>query len=634
MLIQIRERASGIVAYIIVILIAIPFAFWGIQEYFSGPSDQNVAVVDGTEITKRVYDNQLQEQKRYLKSILGNSYNALYKDEDQLKQSVLDNLILNTLLNEETQDAGYRISNGQLFERIKSVSQFQNNGQFDQNRYEQFLATQRRTIVEFEEQLRQEERVNQYQSSIVFSSFLPGEDKTKLAGLKNQKRNFEYFVIDANDEMLEVSESEIAAYYEANALTFETPARVKLEYIEIKQDQIADSIEYSEEELLALYEDEPERYRTAELRDARHILFKLKENAGDDEIEEVFANANEVMDRINAGEEFAALASEFSEDKVSSANGGRLGFLSRTDIDNPEFVDKLFSMEVGQVSGPVRTKLGVQIVKLEEINPSKQKSFEEVRTQVANALKSEAAEQEFVKQAELLQELSYESEDSLDSAAEALGMTVQTSDWISSAGGAGIGEHTKVVTAAFSNDVLVQGFNSELLELAEGQVAVIRVLEHEEAETRPIGEVSESIVAILKHKNRMEASFKLGEKLVDELKVSPDRLKEVVADNQFTLETPGALLRDDDSVPGEILAYAFKMPVPANGQPVLDGFQTKDGKYVVVRLNQLEEMEEPAAKLEATEWISLQGKYGRREMSAMVKALRELRDVEIFPDQL
>ncbi len=634
MLMQIRERASGIVAYIIVILIAIPFAFWGIQEYFSGPADQNVAVVDGNEIKKRVFDNQVQEQKRYLKSLLGNSYNALYEDELQLKKSVLDNLIQTTLLNEETRDAGYRISNAQLFQRIKSAPQFQSKGRFDQNRYEQFLATQQRNKIEFEEQLRQEERVNQYRGSVVFSGFLPSEDKTKFAALKSQKRDFDYFIVEADVDDLKISEEDITNYYNNNTQTFKTPARVKLEYIEIDQDEIAGSLEFGKEELLARYEEEPDRYRSAELRSARHILFKLDENAAEEQVEEIFARANEALDRINKGEDFAAIAREISEDTVSSSNGGALGFLSRTDIDNPAFISKLFAMKNGQISEPIKTKLGVQIVKLEAIMPSELKPFAEVKSQIENELKSQSAEKEFVKRAERLQELSYENEDSLDVVSEDLGVAVHTSDWISSAGGTGIGEHAKVISAAFSDDVLEQKFNSELLELTDGRVAVVRVLEYEEATTRPLEDVSESIKTILSQKHKIESSLALGKKLVSDLQSNPANIAEVAKDNNSSLQSPGALSRDDDSAPREILAHTFKMPIAENEQPVLDGFQLRDGRYAIVRLNRIEEVKESGENLKAEDWVSEQGKYGRRELTAMMQALKELRDVEVFPEQL
>lgn len=634
MLMQIRERASGIVAYIIVILISIPFALWGIQEYLGGGADQTVAEINDVEISKRVFDNQVQDQRRRLKSLLGSSYDSVYQDDSQLRQSVLDSLIENSLLDDETKSAGYQISNTQLFERIKSVPQFQIDGKFDQNRYEQLLASQRRSKVEFEEQLRQEARVNQYQGSIVFSSFLPSNDKIQFASLKTQKRQFDYFFIQANVTHDQISSDEVNAYYEKHKEQFKTPAKVKLEYIEILQQEIADSLEFDEDELMLAYEDDPDRYRTAELRKAGHVLFKIAEGAGEQEVEQVFAKARDAADKIKAGKEFGAIAKELSEDSISANNGGDLGFLSRTDIDNPAFVKKLFSMQIGDVSEPIRTNLGVQIVRLSEITPSKLKPFADVRSRVSNELRSQAAEKEFIKRAERLQELTYENEDTLSVAAENMGISVQASDWVSSPSGEGITSHQKVITAAFSDEVLNKGFNSELLELADGHVAAIRVAEHQDAEVQSVDAVAEFIKTTLAQQKAVEQSLQTGERIIGSLRSAPDQMRAISVENGFTLESTGKLLRDDASVSTELLTHVFRMPALQNDQPSVDGFQLSDGRYAIVRLTNIEQVEDSNAAVETAEWISIQGKYGRREMSSMLKALRETGDIAIFTENM
>ena len=629
MLMQIRERATGVVAYIIVILISIPFALWGIQEYLGGGADQNVAEVNGAEITKSVFDNQVQQQRRRLKSMLGSSFDALYQDDTQLKQSVLDDMIENSLLNDEAETAGYRISNTQLFERIRSVPQFQIDGKFDQTRYEQLLAAQRRDKVQFEEQLRQEERVNQYQGSIVFSSFLPGNEKAQFAALKSQKRQFDYFYIQSNVAHEDISSEAVNTYYDSHKEKFKSPAKVKLEYIEILQQDIADSLEFSDDEIKNVYADDPERYKTAELRKASHILFKLAEGASASDVEQAFAKANDAAKQIKDGKDFADVARELSEDSVSADNGGNLGFLSRTDIDNPAFVDKLFSMQVNDVSGPIRTNTGVQIVRLSEITPSKLKPFADVRNRVENELRSQAAEKEFIRRAERLQELSYESEDTLSVAAESLNKTVQTTGWVSTATGEGITSFPKVMTAAFSDEVLNKRYNSDLLELADGHVAAIRVSEYQEAELQAVETVADLIKATLAAQKAVEQSTQKGQEIIKTLRDAPGQLAAVAAEHGYALESSGKLLRDDSSVSEQVLGHVFTMPALKNDQPVVDGLQLNDGRYVVIRLNSVEDIENPGTAIEAAEWISMQGKYGRREMSAMLKALRETGDVQI-----
>ena len=634
MLMKIRDGATGIVAYIIVILLAIPFALWGIHEYFGGPADQIVADINGQEISKRLFDTQLQDQRRYLKSILGDSFDSVYSDENVLKQSVLDSIIQNALVSDESKTAGYRISNEQLFERIRSVPQFQKEGKFDTDTYQKLLAAQRRSAVEFEEQLRTEESIKQFQTSVLFSSFLPKKSKQQYAALKQQKRNFDYLLLAADTESVDISEQEINDYYQSNQQSFKTPEKVILQYLEILQKDIGAKLDYSDEEILAAYNDDPDRYRTQELRKANHMLFKLSEESTAEEMTVAFDKAKASIERINNGESFADVAKEVSDDKFSAKNGGALGFLSRSDINNPPFVDKLFSMSVGEVSEPVRTNLGVQVVQLEDITPSKRKSFEEVKGQIESELRSEAAQKEFVEQAEQLSNLSYVNEDNLESAAEALDMELQTSEWITGSSLEGIASFPGVVAAAFSEEVLKNGENSTLLELDDGHVAVVRVLEHQEEQVQSLEEVSDSIRQLVKLSKAHKKLIEKGESVLTELQSNSDQLNQQASQLDASVITAGSLLRDDDSVGEELLTKVFEIAIPEDGQPVVEGFVMSDGQYAIVRLNEVFESEDSATSVEVSEWISLQGRYGRREMSSMLKALRETGDVTIFTDQL
>ena len=633
MLMRIRDGASGILAYIIVILIAIPFAFWGIQEYFGGPADQKVAEVNGEEITKRLFDAQLQDQRRYLKSILGSSFDSLYSDENQLKQNVLDTLIQNALLGEETKSAGYRISNAKLAERIQSVPQFQESGRFSQTRYQQLLASQGRSPGEFEEQLRQEESINQYQGSAVFSSFLPEKEKQRYASLKLQKRDFDYMLLESDPSAVTIDDDEMKSYYESNKESFKTLERVKLEYLEITQKTIADAMSFSEDELLDSYNDDPARFQSAELRKASHILFKLAEDAPEAEFTAAFEKAKEAEARINNGESFADVAKELSEDSFSAKNGGNLGYLARGDIDNPVFMNKLFSMEKGKVSAPLKTSLGIQLIKLDDITLPKQKSFEAVRAQIENELRAEASEEEFIERAEQLSNLSYVNEDNLLAAAEALDMEVQTSDWIVGADLEGIASYPKVVSAAFSEDVLNKGLNSDLLEVADGHVMVVRVAEHEPAEVQSMDKVIDQIKASLTQSKAREQLLSKGKDILANLKVNPESMSAVAEEQNTSLQSAGALRRDDDSVPSEIVERVFSLS-HGDAYPVFDGVELSDGKFAVVKLNEVVDVDQANAKVEQAEWISVQGRYGRREMAAMLKALRETGDVVVFPENL
>lgn len=634
MLMQIREKATGIFAYIIVGLIAIPFAFWGIQEYFGGPGDQQVAEVNGEKITKRLFDSQLQNQRRYMQSILGDNFDSLYGDGDKLKQSVLDTLIENALVGEETESAGYRISNTKLSERIQAVPQFQEAGRFSPTRYEQLLSSQGRSPAEFEEQMRKEESINQYQGSAVYSSFLPEQDKKQYAALKQQKRNFDYILLDSDVSKVTTSEDEIQSYYEENKNSFKSLERVKLEYLEITQQAIGEGITFSDDELLESYNDDPNRYRSAELRKASHILFKLAEDATEEAVDAAFEKAKMAQERINAGESFSEVATSVSEDEFAAKNGGSLGFLARNDINNPVFMKKLFSMDKGDISSPLKTSLGVQLVQLEDITLPKTKSFEDVRSQIENELRAEAADKEFVLLAEQLSNLSYVNEDNLVAAAEELEMELKTTDWIVGAAAEGIASYPAVVTAAFSDDLINKGLNSSLLEVEDGHVLVVRVAEHEAAAIQDLEVVAEQVKLTVTQSKAREQMLALGDKVITELKASPGSVEGVAKTHDLSVQNLSNLLRDDDSAPGEIVDRAFSLSSDDGHYPVIEGIELDNGKYAVIMLHEINDVDESTAKIEQAEWISVEGRYGRREMTAMMESLRETGDVVLFPENL
>ena len=633
MLMQIREKATGIFAYIIVILIAIPFAFWGIQEYFTGPADQNVAEVNGEEIIKRAFDAQLQDQRSYLRSVYGAQADEIFgEDDSNLKQQVLDGMIQNILMNEEVDQAGYRTTNTRLFERIRSIPQFQKDGQFDAQTYERVLIAQQRTPVDFEAQMRNEDNITQYQGSIVFSSFLPDSDKQQFARLNNQARDFDYFLITTDSQDIQVSEQEISDYYQANKDSFQMPAQVQLEYIEIDQNQISNALEFEEDELLVIYEENKPQYQTEELRKARHILFKLPDNASDEQVDAALSQGQIAVERISAGEDFSAVAKDLSEDQFTAKNGGDLGYLARNDIDNPEFIQKLFSMNVGDTSHAMRTALGVQIIQLDDITEPEQKSFEQARNYIENGLRAELSSKEFSEQAQALEELAYENEDSLEVPAEVLDTEVQTTDWISAEGAEGIAAFPKVITAAFSEDVLDNRYNSELLELHDGHVVVVRVKDYKEPKIMPLDEVSDVVRQILVANAARQQVASAGNDAVNELQQDSNKVDQIASKVNAQVTSAGAIFRDDESMPSEIIEYAFTMQEPADAGTSVDGFQLINGDYAVILLKEVKEAEGGSVK--QGEWMALQSNYGQRERAAAIKALRETANVRVYPENL
>lgn len=637
MLMQIRERATGVFAYIIVLLISVPFALWGIQEYFGGPGDAAVAEVNGVEITKQVFDLRLQQQRRYMRSTLGESFDQLYPDEASIKQEVVESMVREQLLRDFIQNSGIAISDVFLAQRIQSVPQLQVDGRFSVERYEQVVQSQRMSKAQFEDQLRQDEASTQYQSSIVFSSFLSKEAEYEYAALKNQTRSFDYFVVSETVEPEAVKSAAIDSYYKKNQERFQAPAQVKLEYIEIDQQVIADAMSFSEQQLLEAYQQDPQSYRTDELRQAKHILFKVAEDATEEQRKATAESAANALVELDAGIEFSTVAKQYSEDAISASNGGDLGFISRQDIDNPVFIDSLFSMKSGQVSPILNTKLGLQIVQLTAIKAPEMVPFKKVRNRIANELRAQRSTQKFASLADRLQELSYEAEDRLESVAETLSLELKTSGWQSVETATGFAAKNKVMETAFSEEVLIKGFNSALIETGDGQVAALRVSEHRPATVLSKAEVESDIRDILSVELAAALNAERATSLMQAMEANSNqnsaKLKSLAKAHNASVQTTQNLHRDDASIPPVFVMQAFQMPLPSVDNFSLSSVALRDGSHAVIRLHH-NETNIDTVKVDQAEWIAQQTGYGQRELNAIAKALRETGDVQIFNDKL
>lgn len=637
MLMQIRERATGAFAYIIVLLISVPFALWGIQEYFGGPGDAAVAEVNGVEITKQVFDQRLQQQRRYMRSTLGDSFDQLYPDEVSIKKEVIESMVREQLLRDFIQSSGIAISDLFLSQRIQSVPQLQVDGRFSAERYEQVVQSQRMSKAQFENQLRQDEASTQYQSSVVFSSFLTKEAEYEYAALRNQTRSFDYFIASQTIDPQDVKSTAIDNYYQKNQGRFQAPAQVKLDYIEIDQQVIADAMSFSEEQLLETYQQDPQSYRTDELREAKHILFKVPEEASEEQRKAIAELAASALVELKSGIAFATVAQQYSEDTISASNGGDLGFISRMDIDNPVFIDSLFSMKAGQVSPILSTKLGLQIVQLSSVKAPEMVPFEKVRNRIANEVRAQRSAQKFASLADRLQELSYEAENQLESVAEALGLELKSSSWQSAESANGFAAKKKVMDMAFSEEVLIKGFNSELIETDDGQVAVLRVSEHRPAAVLSLSEVELNIRQMLSVELAAELNAETTDSLMQAMAANPKqsavKLKRLATAHQSSFETVEKLRRDDASVPPVFVTQAFQMPLPNVDDFSLSTVALSDGSHALIRLHH-NDSDAENTKVDQAEWIAQQTGYGQRELNAIAKALRETGDVQIFSDSL
>lgn len=581
MLQVIRDRAQGVFAWIIVGMISIPFALWGINSYFGGGGDNGVAEVDGVKISSYQVQNAYQQQRDRLAQMFGGQIPENIFSEEVMKKQALQQLIEKEVLVKAATDNGMRIGNQHLAELITSIDAFYVDGKFDQQQYERVLAQQGMSPKLFENRVRRDLVAAQLSDVAATTEFtLESEVNAQLA-LQQQQRDIGYMVIAANKYMddIEVSEEEARGYYESNAPRYMQPEQVKIDYLELKGDAIAATMSVTEEELRQRYETQKLNFRTPEERKASHILITA---SGDDETE-AQAKAEALLQRISGGENFAELARAESQDPGSARNGGDLGFFGLGVMD-PAFEKSTFALQKGEVSGLVRSAFGFHIIKLEDIRGGETKPYEAVAEELKREMQKELANEIFFDKAEQLASLTYEQPDTLTIAAEQLELKVMSSDYFARSGGTGIAADPKISTAAFSEDVLARGNNSETIELAEDHLVVLRINDHQPEALRPFVEVKPSIENSIKDEKAQAMALEDGSALFAKLQAG-DKPVAVAATQKLEWRQRNGLQRDDSELDRTIVQAVFRMPHPAEGGASHQQLTLPNGDQALVSLN-------------------------------------------------
>jgi peptidyl-prolyl cis-trans isomerase D len=585
MLQTIRDRAQGWIAWVIVILISIPFALWGIQSYLGVGAEPVVATVNGTDITERQLNDNYRGVMARLREQLGSAYRPeLFKDKET-RARVLENMIRDNLVAQTSQDLGLRASDPEIRAAIMTNPAFQKNGAFDNATYERMLQLQGMSSLQYEDSLRQRIVGSQLPRTVVATEILTEKELEEAVRLERQKRRLSYVRVPrsafSSDEP--VSDQEISGYYESQRSQFRTPERVKVRYLVLDADSVASKKVPGDEELRGLYEAGKDRFTQPERRHVRHILIALDPKADQAVQDAAKEKITQIRKRIDGGEDFASLAKELSEDPGSAGQGGDLGLIEQGVMD-PAFDKAAFSLEVGQVSGPVRSPFGYHLIEVTEIEPKVTEPFEKVKDRLITELQKRDSESRYFDELERLANLSYETSDSLEPVAEALGLEVQTSDWIDRSGG--ILANPKVVAAAFSDEVLEEGINSDVIEpRPNGLVAVVlRVVEHEEPATKPLSEVRDRIVGILRDKRAADAATAKAAELAKAVGAGGDL---ATVSSGYEVEEPGLVARDAAQVPAQIRDYAFGLARPAKGKASYGSLPLSDGDAAAVVVSEV-----------------------------------------------
>ncbi|MBL4763107.1 MAG: SurA N-terminal domain-containing protein, partial [Gammaproteobacteria bacterium] len=582
MLMSIRDKVTGWLAYVIIFLISIPFALWGLQDYLNPSANSYAAKVADNEISMRTLDAETLRYRQQLQEMFGGKLPPLLANDSALKQQVLERLISSEVLDQLTKNNGYAVGDAQLAALVSSMQVFLKDEHFDKELYSLQLRSQGLTEVGFEQRLRRATRMDQLRQGLAASSFSLGSQVEDLSKLLQQERSVSYITLPLKNALSEVSISDasIDAEYEKNPKRYMSPQRVKVSYIELSADQLGQDIDVDEDTLKATYEERRDQYGAPEEREARHLLVKLSAAASDEEQAAAKQKIDGFYNKAVAGEDFSALAKQSSEDMGSAKKGGALGVVSRGIMVKP-FEDVLFALALDEVSRPVKTQFGWHIIVLDKIHVGDTKSFAEMRAGLLKEFKLKGAENLFFDKAEHLANLSYENPDSLLIASEVLAVPVAETDWFTQDQGTGIALDPKLRSMAFSSDLIIEGRNSDLIEY-DGRVLVIRVKEYEVAKPLAKNKVRDSIFATLKQREARVILRDKGKALLE--KLAGRELSEFLAkEASGKYVDVGFVNRENKRLPAEMSTLAFSMEKPS-ATGTHEGMSLSSGDYVVIEV--------------------------------------------------
>ena len=579
MLQAIRDKVTGWIAYGIILLISIPFALWGVNSYLGGGEVAPAATVNGEEISLQTFDRAYSNYRQRLAQLFGGSIPASFASEPALRAQVLDQLVEEAALRQYIETQNYRIGDADLGRLILNMDEFKRDGQFDAEIYEAQLRSVGLSPLAFEQQLRLSGSVEQFQNGIRATAFVIPRVKKDFANLKNQTRKIRSLSYRVDAQSLDVDASEIEQYFLANPGRYKTPEKLRIDYIELSLDSIKQNIDVSEEDIEARYQENLASYTSPEFRGASHILIASSDEAED---AEALAKINAIRGRILAGESFVELAGELSEDPVSAADGGSLGEVGRGDMV-PTFESALYSLALDELSEPVKTAFGWHLIQVNSIADGEVQSYDSVKSELADEIKSGLAEVQIYELLERLSNVAYEQPDSLLPAAEQLDLNVLTSDWFDRSAGTGIAADAGVRQLAFSDEILEQGLNSEAVELGNERVVFLRLNERKPAQARPLEEVQQQVRTELVNQKLSELSLKAGAQALSDLE-SGKTLDDLAQEWSTAVADHGFVARNQSEISPAILTRSFSMSKPEQGL-IYDGLSPGSGEYVIIELS-------------------------------------------------
>ncbi|MDG2297042.1 MAG: SurA N-terminal domain-containing protein [Gammaproteobacteria bacterium] len=624
MLEAIRQRFTGWIAILVISLIALTLviSFGNMDQ--TPLEDDVVITVNDTEITLFEYREEYSNKLAELQQVFGDEVPEIL--DQTIKESATEDLILRALLLDYMSKNGYRVSPEYVVELITNNPGLQVGGIFDRQNYEAILASQGVSVEQFESDLRLQLQINQLRRGFIDSSFITPNEFRQFIELQMQKRIGQLLTINSEDFIGEVviDADQIQLYFDNNQDLFQTDEEVDVEYLSLSLDDVAATIEYSEDDLRDYYEDNLARFITNEERKSRHILIAIDEDTNEEDALETILNVQERL----ASESFDEIAKEFSDDPGSAELGGDLGW-AEPGLFVPEFDKVLFSLEVNQLSDPVKTEFGYHLIRLDELKEGQQQEYQNIQLELDSEYSKLLAEDKLFGLADQLADLSLQAFNELNSVADSLGLSLSRIDGVSRNGATFFNQDPEIISILFSQNSIETAENTPLFEL-DDSIFVARVIGHRIPTTRDFSDVESGIKDYLASQEAISLANNYAE-----------LIKPQFSDNTSFEDNAGELnievsefdvSRGDTELSRGLIEMIFnsssKDMAEGTIQTYIEGervFLIRVNNYEDGRLELFNDEERNSAKLELSEQI------GSRELNAFAEHLRKNAEVSVDP---
>jgi peptidyl-prolyl cis-trans isomerase D len=635
MLQSLRDKMHGWPSIVVLGVAVFAMSFFGIEGYFTANTETFVAKVGKQEISQQDFQNRMNQLRQQASEQMGDQFDPSVYEQPETKERVLDAMVDQQLLLKANDDLGLRVSDGAVRDAIAAIPAFQVNGQFDAATYQAVLAAQRKSPAMFEDEVRSSMAISLVPDALTASTIVTGDEVDRFLKLRLQRRDMRYAMLPRpalTDS--KVTDAQVQAYYKQHQAEFMAPEQVAIRYVEVSAAGLKADNPPTEDDLRKRYEDEKQRFVQPEQRLVSHILVDVPKNATPQQQKAALAKAEQIAAEATP-QNFAKLAEKDSTDLGSRRQGGDLGWLEQG-VTNKAFDEALFSLQKGQISKPVLSDEGYHVIWLRDVRSGQAKPFEEVRGQLEQEAVAAERERKYNDVAGKLADKTYQNPTSLEPAAQALDLPVKSTGLFTREGDkSGIAADPKVAKAAFSDDVLVQGNNSGLIDLGNDHSLVIHVDKHVPAAVKPLAEVRDAIEKDILDERTAAAAKQRADGLLARLQKG-EPMDVVAASAGAAVQNVPEALRVQEGLPEQLRDEAFLLPHPKDGKPQFAAVALPEGAYALLAVDKVQDGDLSKVTPEQRKMLrqSMMAAYGNVATEGFIDALKAKTEIKIAKDRM